>query len=66
MNPKLQKLFDRLEADRVELLVQVEMLTEEQFQKSVNGKWSIQQILRQARSSVDRRKKGARLPSQRA
>jgi uncharacterized damage-inducible protein DinB len=45
MNQKLQKLFDQLEADRVELLSQVENLTVEQFQKSVNGKWSIQQIL---------------------
>jgi uncharacterized damage-inducible protein DinB len=45
MNPRLQELFDQLKADRVELLSQVEKLTVEQFQKSVQGKWSIQQIL---------------------
>jgi uncharacterized damage-inducible protein DinB len=45
MNPKLQKLFDQLEVDRIELLSHVEKLTMEEFQKSVNGKWSIQQIL---------------------
>jgi uncharacterized damage-inducible protein DinB len=45
MNPKLQQLFDQLEADRTQLLSQVEKITPEQFQQSVNGKWSIQQIL---------------------
>jgi len=45
MNPRLNKLFVLLEEDRISLLQQVGRLSQEQFQKKVNGKWSIQQIL---------------------
>ena len=45
MNYKLQKLFTLLEKDRDSLFAEVEKLTAEQFQKSVDGKWSVQQII---------------------
>ena len=45
MNPRLQKLFDKLEDDRIQLFKEVEKLSAEQFQKSIDGKWSVQQIM---------------------
>ncbi len=45
MNSRLAQLFNRLEEDRNSLVEQVEKLTLEQYHQSLNGKWSIQQIL---------------------
>ncbi len=45
MNARLQKLFNKLEEDRIKLFKEVEKLSPEQFQHSENGKWSVQQIL---------------------
>jgi uncharacterized damage-inducible protein DinB len=45
MNSRLKYLFNKLEADRIYIMNEVSNLAPEQFQKSVGGKWSIQQII---------------------
>lgn len=45
LNPKLQHLFDLLEADRHKLLEKADELSTEQFNRARPGKWSLNQIL---------------------
>lgn len=45
MNPQLDRLFSRLEADRQKLMHLLDGITSEAFHRSNPGKWSIQQIL---------------------
>jgi len=46
MHPKLQKIFDELEADRIKWLDRVSVLSDEQFTASpAPGRWSISYIL---------------------
>ncbi len=45
MNPQLELLFNRLEADRDKLFTKIGKLPVEQFNHSEPGKWSIHQIM---------------------
>ena len=45
MNPRLQQLFDTLEADRHSLLERILPLSSEQFKRAAPGTWSLSQIL---------------------
>lgn len=45
MNPKLRAIFDSVETQRKQILQEVSTLTADQFGASINGKWSIAQIL---------------------
>jgi len=45
MTPQLKRSFDRLEKERRRILLLIDPLTEEQFSRSVDGKWSVAQIL---------------------
>jgi hypothetical protein len=45
MNANLKAVFEKLEREREQILLRVAPLNEEQYRRSVLGKWSISQIL---------------------
>ncbi len=52
MNQRLQQLFDRLEAQRHEVLKSVEQLSDEAFsRKPSEGKWSVSELLAHLQTS---------------